>query len=197
MIKRPLNYLVAFSTGLAATASYAAESTVNLSDQGFCLRKSENKCEEVAMNGTLVTIERLSKGPDGKRIVYFYSDQNATGKGAFVHVVESEDSDPDVTFKDSSGAKATPSSALKAIVEKLKPAGAAVITAFQLDKSDKVRVFSAIQVDGPGVLSGRVLDISGQALGGGERASFTVIRDPGPNARSQEPVSSGYDDGYE
>jgi hypothetical protein len=198
MTNRFHRYLAALPVLFAAAAGYAADSAVNLTGQGFCLRREEAKCEEVAMAGMLVTIERLPKDEDGKRVIYFYSDQDLKAKGAFVHVLESEDSDPEVIFRAPGGGKAAaPNASLKAMVDKLKPAGTTVITPFQMDKTDKVRVFSAIHVDGPGVFSGRVVDMDGHMLGTGERVSFTVIRDPGPNARSQQPVSSGHDDGYE
>jgi hypothetical protein len=166
-----------------AGSALAADDRVSVTYQGFCLRLDEMRCEEVALPGTMVAFDRLTKREDGSRIIYFFSDHEVEGDPVLVHVLESEDLDeglqivPDETTK-SQAAKLNP--AMKKIAEKVHGSGMVQISPYRPAKSKAKnhRAFTTLKIVGPGYFSGRVVDLDGKLVSISERTSFSVIRRP-------------------
>ena len=158
--------------------------------QGFCVVKDQMKCEEVALPGATVPYNVLPKTADGKRLIYFYSDQRSGGNTLLMHVLEAEDFEA-VTKFDVPKALASQANTLKpameAVAQKVGKGGLVSVTPFEATVGAKLtRTFSSIVVDGPGTFSGQVVDRNGAPVPGSERVLFTVTRGP---AGAQAPSS--------
>ena len=171
------------AAGLAGLAA-SADAQTSVTSQGFCLRRDEMLCEEVALPGTMVAIDRLTQLADGTRVVYFYSDHEVESDPILVQVLESEDLEeglqivPDESVK-AQAAKLEPG--LKKLAEKISGSGMVQITPYRPGKSKSKthRTFTMLRVTGPGYFSGRVVDLEGKPVPISERTSFSVIRRPG------------------
>ncbi len=148
---------------------------------GFCLRKVELRCLEVVLTaGAPLEFERLPILPDGKRGIYFFSDQVASSKATFVHVVEALDEDPELHIDRSDAALAQEpglDAKLKALGAKLANTGSVVLTPFrgQGSGTENFRSFSSVPIEGPGEFSGRVVDLTGAPVPGGEVKTISVM----------------------
>ncbi len=163
-----------------ATAAQAQQAKVTV--QGFCVVKTQMKCEEVALPGSTVSYNSLPKGPDGKRMIYFYSDVRDGANAVMMHVLEAEDFDAGTKYdvpKSLAAKTATLKPAMEAVAQKLSKGGLVTVAPFEAAPGDKpMRVFSSIVVDGPGAFSGQVVDQNGALVPGSERVSFIVTRGP-------------------
>lgn len=176
-----------YRTSIAATiimgaATAAAEDAASVTRHGFCIRRDEMRCEEVALPGTMVAFDRLSKDDQGNRVVWYYTDQEVTDNSALVHVLEAEDSEtamvivPDTSVaKDASKMQAQ----LKKIGEKYAGLGTVQVTAFRGKKNESFRVFTPLKVEGPGNYSGRIVDLKGETVPMSDKTTFSVFRRPG------------------
>jgi hypothetical protein len=168
---------------VAPTTSGPA-SSVELLKEGFCLRRIEQRCLEVALPASApIEFARLPVLPDGRHCIYFYSDQVAGSKAVFVHVLESLDEDAGVSVEgsDSAAVDRPPLAArLKNLGHTLTASGAAsgsvLLTAFRgSGGTDADRVFSVIPIEGPGEFAGRVVDLNGGLVPGSQRLTISVM----------------------
>jgi hypothetical protein len=171
---------LAIAAVFLSSMSLAADSKVQVTQQGFCVFREDERCWEVALPDTSVDITRLPQLPDGTRVVYFYSDQTIDGAATFLHVLDSEDdiAGVEVVLPEGTGRNAD---ALRkdfiAAAEKVGSVGAVTVTGFtSRGTGAKVRTFSTIPVTGPGIYSGRVVGIDGKPVPNSEKVSFTAIR---------------------
>jgi hypothetical protein len=129
--------LVLSASAASGAAPHAAPPpvAVEVTRQGFCVHKTELRCEEVALAVEApMDITRLPRLEDGRRGIYFYSDQVAGAKTVFVHVLEAEDDDAEVDYRSSDSARADArdlSPRLRALAKKLGAAGRVVMTPFR------------------------------------------------------------------
>ena len=163
-------------------ASVAQAQDLRVTTQGFCVVKTQMKCEEVALPGATVPYEVLPKSPDGKRMIYFYSDVRGGANTVLMHVLAAEDFDAGTKFdvpKTLAAKAASLKPAMEAAAQKLGKGGFVAVTPFEAAPGDKpTRVFSSIVVDGPGAFSGQVVDQGGTLVPGSDSVSFTVTRGP-------------------
>ena len=163
--------------------------------QGFCIKKTEMKCEEVALPDATVQFERLPKGADGTRIIYFFSDQKVGTDGLFAHALEAEDLDQAADYiapRAPTRGTGDLAAQLKALAEKVGHGGAVLVTAFQIGRSSGkvVRVFSSLPVRGPGVIAGQVVDLDGMPVSVSKRLTFSVSRGNG-NSKTRRDGGTG------
>ena len=170
------------SAAVLAFAPLAQAQNAMVTSQGFCVVKTQMKCEEVALPGSTVPYNVLPKTADGKRVVYFYSDVRGGATGVLMHVLEAEDFDAGTKFdvpKDLASKAAGLKPAMEAVAHKLGKGGLVAVTPFEAAAGEKpTRIFSQLVVDGPGAFSGQVVDQNGALVPGSERVSFIVTRGP-------------------
>lgn len=167
---------------LLSAGAAAAEDVASVTRHGFCIRRDEMRCEEVALPGTMVAFDRLSKDEQGNRVVWYITDQEVTDNSVLVHVLESEDSDTDLVIaphesvaKDAKKMQ----SQLKKIGQKYAGLGTLQVTAFRGKKNESYRMFTPLKVEGPGNFSGRIVDIKGETVPTSDKTTFSVFRRPG------------------
>jgi hypothetical protein len=170
------------AAALMAANGVAAADEIAVTRFGFCIRRDEMRCEEVALPGTMVAFDRISKLDDGSRAVWFFTDQEIDAKTVLVHVLEAEDSETSTTLapSDSVGRdakKLEPS--LKKIADTYAGLGAMQLTAFKGQGGKSFRMFTPLKIDGPGNYKGRVTDIDGKILANSDTIWFSVFRRPG------------------
>lgn len=174
-----LHTLVA-STSLLATPAAAADD-VSVTRHGFCIRRDEMRCEEVALPGTMVAFDRLTKLEDGTRVAWFFTDQELPSKAVLVHVLEAEDSDTVVAIK-SNDAKAKDAKKiegqLKKLGAKIAGQGSVQLTPIRASSDKSFRIFTPIVVEGPGIFTGKITDLDGNIVPMTEKTSFSVFRRP-------------------
>ncbi len=171
------------SAAVFAFAPLAQAQDAMVTTQGFCVVKTQMKCEEVALPGSTVAYNVLPKSADGKkRVIYFYSDVRGAASGVLMHVLEAEDFDAGTKFDVPKTLAAKADSlkpAMEAAAQKLGKGGLVAVTPFEATAGDKpTRIFSQIEVDGPGAFSGQVVDQNGALVRGSERVQFIVTRGP-------------------
>lgn len=169
---------------LAGPVPSGPATAIELRKEGFCLRRIEQRCLEVALPASApIEFARLPLLPDGRHGIWFYSDQVAGSKAVFVHVLESLDEDAGVRVEgsDSAPADRPPLAArLKSLGQTLTTSGGAggsvLLTAFRGSGGTEAdRVFSAIPIEGPGEFAGRVVDLNGALVPGSQRVSISVM----------------------
>ncbi|MBM3515643.1 MAG: hypothetical protein FJX59_18295 [Alphaproteobacteria bacterium] len=171
-----------FSVVVCGAGAAAAEDAASVTRHGFCIRRDEMRCEEVALPGTMVAFDRLMKDEQGNRVVWYFTDQEVSDNSVLVHVLEAEDSDTDMVIKpDPSVAKDAKKldSQLKKIGKKFAGLGALQVAPFRGEKSESYRIFTTLKVEGPGNFSGRVVDMSGNNVPISDKTTFSVFRRPG------------------
>ena len=171
--------LVAFS--LMGLSAGVADDATTVSRHGFCIRLDEMRCGEVALPGTMVAFDRLSTLEDGSRVVWYFTDQEISGKAVLVHVLEAEDSETALEIKPSASVAKDAkklSSALKKLGEKVAGQGSVVATPFRGESGESFRVFTPLKIDGPGIYTGKVVDLDGKIVPTSEKTSFSVFRRP-------------------
>ena len=177
-ILRPL--LASAAIGALVPVAQAQDTRVTI--QGFCVVKTQMKCEEVALPGSTISYSVLPKLPDGKRVIYFYSDQRSDANTVLMHVLEAEDFDEGTQLdvpKALERQSATLKPAMEAVAKKLGKGGLVAVAPFEATAGAKpMRSFSSIVVEGPGAFSGQVVDQNGTPVPGSDRVSFLVTRGP-------------------
>jgi len=171
------------ATAIAVVAAgAAAEASVTITHQGFCINRDEMRCNEVALPGTMVAYDRLQQGGD-KRVVNYFADMEVESEQTLVVVLESEDLDGglEIVIDDSAkkdAKKIEPQ--LKKLSEKFSTMGGLTLIAFKASKSSRKpnRTFLPLKVVGPGYFAGRVVDLDGNPIPRSDRTTFSVIRRP-------------------
>lgn len=178
-MKTPLSYLIGPLALFGLAAQAADDSTVTR--HGFCIRRDEMRCEEVALPGTMVAFDRLSKLDDGSRVAWFYTDQEISGKAVLVHVLEAEDSETALEIKPSASVAKDAkklSSALKKLGDKVAGQGTVILTPFRGESEKSFRIFTPLKIDGPGIYTGKIVDLDGKIVPTSDKTSFSVFRRP-------------------
>ncbi len=171
--------LVAFS--LFGVSAGVADDAATVSRHGFCIRRDEMRCGEVALPGTMVAFDRLSTLDDGSRVAWFYTDQEISGKAVLVHVLEAEDSETALEINPSESVakdakKLSP--ALKKLSGKVAGQGTVILTPFRGESGKSFRIFTPLKIDGPGIYTGMIVDLDGRIVQTSDKTSFSVFRRP-------------------
>ena len=168
---------------LQSPAQEGTDLGVHVTEDAFCINKTQLNCDEFRFNGDEIPMGELPLDENGNRLIYFHSVQSAQPGASFVHVWQTEDnarrgqrvqvyvSD---TARTLGGEVLT---TLQSFLERVETGGgfAVVIRNPTPSAAPRFRAYSERVAHGPGEYTTYVGTLRGDIIMESQRSTVTII----------------------
>ena len=156
---------------------------VTVTEDAFCITKTQLNCDEFRFNGDEIRMGELPLDDNGNRLIYFHSAQSAQPGASFVHVWQTDDDArrgqlAKVYVSDSArtlGGEVL--TTLQSFLERVEIGGAfaVVIRNPAPSTAPHYRAYSQRVVHGPGEYTAYVGTIRGEIIMESQRSTITIV----------------------
>ena len=168
---------------LQSPAQEGTDLGVHVTEDAFCIAKTQLNCDEFRFNGDEIRMGELPLDENGNRLIYFHSAQSAQPGASFVHVWQTEDDArrgqlAKVYVSDSArilGGEVL--TTLQSFLERVDIGGgfAVVIRNPAPSTAPHYRAYSERVVHGPGEYTAYVGTIRGEIIMESQRSAVTIV----------------------